>query len=278
MGGLRSSACSVFTATMILVAAAGGIVHAQSPAAAAKAATPATSTAPAIEPGVIDELNKMGAYLRSQNMFTLQVDGTIDEVLLSGQKIQFGGKLTYKYRKPNGLFLSMDTDRQQRQFFFDGKTFTMYAPRMHFYASNEAPTTVKELISDLDTKYGIELPIADLFLWGTDASNVAAIKSGIDVGPAHINGTVCEHFAFRQENVDWQIWIQQGDKPLPRKLVITTTDDDANPQYVATLSWDTSTAVPESVFSFTPPKDAHRIRFAPSEASTATIKEPDHVQ
>ena len=277
MGGLRKFGRGVFAASVILIATVGGVAYAQSPKAAT-ASPAAAGTPPSIEPGVLDELNKMGAYLRSQNMFTLQVDGTIDEVLLSGQKIQFGGKLIYKYRKPDGLFLSMDTDRQQRQFFFDGKTFTMYAPRMHFYASNEAPATVKELIHDLDTKYGIELPIADLFLWGTDAANVAAIKSGIDVGPARINGTVCEHFAFRQENVDWQVWIQQGDKPLPRKLVITTTDDDAKPQYVATLSWDTATKVPESVFSFTPPKDVHRIRFAPSEATAAAIEEPGHVQ
>ncbi|WP_266181070.1 DUF2092 domain-containing protein [Dyella humicola] len=227
---------------------------------------------------MLDELNKMGAYLRTLNMFTLQVDTTLDEVLLSGQKLQFGGKLTYKYRKPNGLFLNLDTDRQQRQFFFDGKTFTLYSPRLHFYASTPAPATVKELLSDLKNKFGIELPISDLFLWGTDAANVSAIKSAIAVGPARINGAVCEHFAFRQEGVDWQLWVRQGDKPLPCRLVITTTDDDAKPQYAATFTWDASTPVPESAFSFTAPKDAHRIRFATTDATADTAKEPGHVQ
>ena len=277
MGSLRSFCPRVFAATVIFIAAVCGVSYAQSPAAP-PAGAPAMSAAPAIEPGVLDELNKMGAYLRTQSMFTLQVDGTIDEVLLNGQKIQFGGKLLYKYRKPNGLFLSQESDRQQRQFFFNGKTFTLYSPRMGFYASTPAPPTVKELISDLDTKYGIELPISDLFLWGTNAANVAAIKSGIDVGPARIGGVACEHFAFRQEGVDWQVWIQQGDKPLPRKLVITTTDDDAKPQYAAMLAWDTSTKVPESVFSFTPPKDVHRITFATMNASVSAAKEQGHVQ
>ncbi len=277
MGSLRSLGSGVFVAATIVAALAGGRSFAQSPTAA-PATKPATDEAPAIEPGVLEALDKMGAHLRTLNMFTLQVDGTLDEVLLSGQKLQFGGKLTYKYRKPNGLFLNQDTDRQQRQFFFDGKTFTLYSPRMHYYASAPAPATVKELISDLQTKFGIELPVADLFLWGTDAAKVSAIKTAIDVGPARINGAVCEQFAFRQEGVDWQLWIRQGDKPLPCRLVITTTDDDAKPQYAATFSWDTSTTVPESAFTFTAPKDARRIRFATMDATADTAKEQGHVQ
>ena len=277
MGSLRSLGPGVFAAAAIVVALAGDATFAQS-ATAPAATTPAAGEAPAIEPGVLDELNRMGTYLRTLNMFTLQVDTTLDEVLLSGQKLQFGGKLTYKFRKPNGLFLNLDTDRQQRQFFFDGKTFTLYSPRMHFYASTPAPATVKELVGDLKDKYGIELPIADLFLWGTDAAKVSAIKSAIAVGPARINGAVCEQFAFRQEGVDWQLWIRQGDKPLPCRLVIVTTDDDAKPQYSATFSWDTTTAVAESAFSFTAPKDAHRIRFTPTNATADTAKEQGHVQ
>jgi len=218
----------------------------------------------------------MGAYLRTLNMFTLNVTGSRDEVLLNGQKIQFEGKLTYKYRRPNGLFLSHDTDRVQRKFYFNGKNFTLYAPRMHYYATGPAPATVKDLASDLESKYDIELPLADLFMWGTDETSTAAIKNAIDVGPAHINGVACEQFAFRQEGVDWQIWVEHGAKPLPRKLVIVTTDDDAKPQYEAELNWDTTTAVPESAFTFTPPKDAHRITFATADGSADAAKEKGH--
>jgi len=273
MGRLRRFGPRVFVATVILVASVCCVSSAYPPATPPTSA-PAASAAPAIEPGVLDELNRMGAYLRTLNMFTLQIDGTIDEVLLSGQKVQFGGKAVYKFHKPDGLFLSLDTDRQQREFYFNGKTFTLYSPRMHFYASTPAPATVRELMNDLDKKYGIQLPISDLFLWDTDAARQDAIKSGIDVGPARINGAVCEQFAFRQAGVDWQVWIQHGDTPLPRKLVITTTDDDAQPQYVAVLTWDMTTRVPESAFSFTPPKDAHRITFATVDATAASaVKE-----
>lgn len=239
---------------------------------------PATTATPDIEPGVLDELSKMGAYLRTLTSFTLEVDGTKDEVLLNGQKIQFGGKLTYKFRKPDGLFLNQDTDRQQRQFFFNGKTFTLYSPRMHYYATVPAPATVAELIGEIHDKFGIELPVSDLFTWGTDAANTAAIKNAIDVGPARINGVACEQLAFRQEGVDWQIWIQQGDKPLPRKLVITTTDDDARPEYEAVFTWQTGAKVGSSDFDFTPPKDAHRINFAGMSASEDAAKENRHVQ
>lgn len=276
MSSFRTPPLLAASLVTLAIASTCGISLAQSPPAASKA--PATDATPDIEPGVLDELSKMGTYLRTLGSFTLQVDGTKEEVLLNGQKLQFGGKLIYKYRKPDGLYLSQDTDRQQREFYFNGKTFTLYAPRMHYYAAVPAPPTVKELIGELHEKFDIELPVSDLFTWGTDAANTAAIKNAIDVGPARINGVACEQLAFRQDGVDWQIWIERGDKPLPRKLVITSTDDDAKPQYQAVFNWDTTAKVPASAFTFAPPKDARRINFAGMSATSSASKENGHDQ
>ena len=111
----------------------------------------------------------------------------------------------------------------------------------------------------LETKYDIRLPLSDLFRWGTEAKGHPEIKEAIHVGPALVGEIPCNHFAFRQEGVDWQIWVQKGDAPLPIKLVITTTDDEARPQFVSVLDWNVAPALSNDMFTFDPPKDAYKI-------------------
>ena len=56
-----------------------------------------------------------------------------------------------------------------------------------------------------------DMPLVDLFLWGSPQSTADRyITSAIDIGPSSVDGTTCEQYAFRQDGLDWQIWIQQG--------------------------------------------------------------------
>jgi len=82
----------------------------------------------------------------------------------------------------------------------------------------------------------VEVPLVDLFYWGSERNRTSDVTSAIDVGPSQVNDVTCEHFAFRQDGVDWQVWIQRGDFPLPRKLIITTTSDDARPQFSSVMT------------------------------------------
>ena len=216
-------------------------------------------TAPAIEPGVIEALDKMGAYLRTINNFEVRAQASIDEVLESGQKLQFESTVHIRAKRPEHLWIEVVSDRKHRQFFFDGKTFTIWGPRNKYYASAPVSGTLAELADRLETKYDIRLPLSDLFRWGTEAKGHPEIKGAIHVGPALVGDIPCNHFAFRQEGVDWQIWIQKGDAPLPIKLVITTTTDEARPQFASVLDWNIAPALSNDMFTFEPPKDAYKI-------------------
>ena len=79
------------------------------------------------------------------------------------------------------------------------------------------------------------------------------------IGPSEIGGVTCGHYAFRQDGLDWQVWIQMGDYPLPRKLVLTTMTDEARPQYVATFTWNLAPSFNDAAFTFVPPKGAGRV-------------------
>lgn len=232
---------------------------AQSSPAPAVPSAPSAASAADLEPEALDALDKMGAYLRTLNSFEIQSQATLEEVLYSGQKLQFDNTIRLRVRRPDRLWAEVASDRKTRQFFYDGKTFTLYGPRNRLYASVPAPATLRELVAAIETKYGIILPLADLFRWGTDPTRREDFYAASWIGPATIHDTPCNQLAFREQGLDWQVWIQKGDSPLPRKLVITTTDDPAMPQYVAVLDWNLAPALNDKMFTFEPPPDAHRI-------------------
>jgi hypothetical protein len=87
-----------------------------------------------------------------------------------------------------------------------------------------------------------------------------------------VDGTSCEQYAFRQDGLDWQVWIQQGDYPLPRKLVLTTLDDDARPRHSQILTWNLAPSFNEAAFTFDPPKGAQKIAIAEATPSANNEK------
>jgi hypothetical protein len=235
----------------LLLLSTGGLAVAQQAGAQAK---------PAIEPGVFEALDKMGAYLRTLSSFEIQAHSTTDEVLLSGQKLQFDSTVHIRAEMPDRFWMEIASDRKQRQYFYDGKTFTIWGPRNQMYATAPVTGTLGEIHTRLEERFGLGLPLADLFTWGGEpGKGHPNIKEAIYVGPDHVGNVPCDHYAARQEGVDWQLWIQKGASPLPIKLVITTTDDDAQPQYVSVLDWNVAPALNAAMFTFEPPAGANKI-------------------
>lgn len=227
----------------------------------------AEATAPAVEPEALDALHRMGNYLRTLETFSVRADSTLDEVTDDGMKLQFAGTLSGAIRRPDRFVLEVDTDRKHRRFTYDGKSLTMYDTRGGYYTTIPAPPTIRETLDEVSDRYDIQLPLMDLFSWGEDPSSEQAIREAAIIGPSDVKGVTCDHVAVRQENVDWQVWIQQGDRPLPRRIVITTLSDPQQPQYTATLTWNTDPKFTPSTFLFTPPSNAHKIDIERPEAS-----------
>jgi hypothetical protein len=226
------------------------------------------SKEPAIDPDAMGALNKMGVYLRTLKSFQVTADVTTDNVLDDWQTIQFSTKVDIVAARPNRLRMEVTGDGGHQFYFFDGRNFTIFAQIINYYATVPAPQTIAELTDNLSNKYGIELPLVDLFEWGTNDSNIKKIKAAIDINPSTVDGVTCEQYAFRQEGVDWQLWVQLGQFPLPRKLVIRILTDDAKPQHREVLTWNLAPSFSEDAFTFDPPADAHRISLAEVKAQS----------
>jgi hypothetical protein len=212
-----------------------------------------------IDPDAVAEVKKMSAYLRTLKSYQIIDDVTEDDVLEDGLIVQHESKVDYLLARPNRLRIDVTSDERHRLYLYDGKNFTVWARLVNYYATVPAPPTIGELIDNVNEKYDIDLPLYDLYNWGTKEDDVNKIKTAVDVGPSAVNGVTCEHYAFHQEGVDWQIWIQLGEFPLPRKLVITTLTDDARPQHSDTLTWNLAPSFNDGAFAFDPPADAKRV-------------------
>jgi hypothetical protein len=215
---------------------------------------------PAIDPDAMESLRKMGAFLREQQKFSVRSAMTTDDQLASGQKVQFAGTVELMVRRPDRMRADLRSDLKDQRFYYDGKTFTMFGERVGYYASFDAPPTLAELKTVLE-KRGIDLPLADLFYWGSDQDKSNEVTAATFVGTSTVEGTACNHYAFRQKDVDWELWVQQGQQPLPRKVVITTTSEKTRPQHSMVLTWDLSPQLGDDLFAFVPPPQAHRIDF-----------------
>ncbi len=247
----------IFGSGMLLIA-----VAALSPQMPAQQAAAENSN---VEPAATDALNRMGAYLRSLKAFEVNGEGTTEVVLIDGLKVQHNRKTNLLARFPDRLRAQIDSDDGSKFYLFDGKSFTLFARDEGYYATVAAPDTVGKLADQLE-KYDIQVPLVDLFLWGRPGNTPPKLTAALDIGPSSIEGITCEQYAFRQEGLDWQIWIQLGEYPLPLKMVLTTTTDEARPQHSMTLSWNLAPSFNESAFVFDPPAGTNKIVFAGGES------------
>jgi hypothetical protein len=226
------------------------------PAAQAQTAAPAAAAPNPVDPASVQALKDMGAHLQTLKRFSVTTDLSGERVLADGQKLTHNASATMDVARPDRLRATMRTPRAQRVLVFDGTNATLYTPALKVYSTVELDDTLAGLVERLENRFGIEVPLSDLFVWGTPAAPLDKIESAMNAGQDVIGDDLCDHYAFRQGKVDWQIWITTGAKPLPRKVVITNRSDEARPQSVSLIAWNLNPGFNDAVFRFVPPKGA----------------------
>ena len=216
-----------------------------------------------VDPASIQALKDMGAYLQTLKRFRVVNELTGERVLSDGEKLQHTARADMDVVRPNKLHVVMRSARSERELIYDGATVTLYTPAQKYYSTVEFNGDLGQLVDRLEERYRVQLPLQDLFLWGTPAAPLDKIESAMNAGQDIVGGDICDHYAFRQGMIDWQLWIQAGDRPLPRKLVITNRSDEARPQSVSLIDWNLKPAFKDSIFTFVPPKGATKAEIVP---------------
>lgn len=257
----------LFLSAAILLALTVPIAAQESAAPEASADTAAISRQ-AVSPAAQAVLDRMTRYLRGLQTFSIETHASRDEVVSLGYKLQNNERSVVVVQRPNKLRAEISGDIRNRTIVYDGTGLTMYSPDDAVFARTEAPDTLAELIGVL-LDIGVEMPLIDVLYQATAGTLTDDVRGGILIGESTIDGVACDHLAFRQANVDWQLWVEQGVRPLPRKILITTRYEVGDPQYQAILHWNLKPRIRKSTFEFAPPKGVTEIPLD-TPASTAS--------
>ncbi len=223
------------------------------------------ATGPSVEAEADRILREMGEYLKTAEEFTFKAEVVYDEIV-GEQKVLFGAAGQLSIRRPDRFNAEVDGDQQRRRVVFDGETVTVFDALKNVYAVVQASPEIDTALDRLYEVYGSSVPIADLFYADPYRTLIEHVESGFVVGKHSVNGTRCNHLAFMQEGIDWQIWIEDGPRPVPRRLVITYIDQPGEPQYFAELShWNFQPRLSDHYFTFRPPIDSDEIEFLPPQ-------------
>jgi hypothetical protein len=225
---------------------------------------PPSTAEPAIAPQARDALVRMTDYLRSLESFSVHEDITRDQVINGDLKVQKSGTAEVLIaRKPDRARADLvwDDEDRSRSVFYDGKTLTEFFPAKNFYAQMSAPGTLRETVEMAQVRYGVEFPLADFLRAASGGDLTRDLVGAGYVGRSRVGGDEVEHYAYRTKDYDYQLWLETGDKPLPRKVVIVSKTRPRQPQFSAVLTWDLSPAMEGTRFDFTPPEGATKIPF-----------------
>ncbi len=215
-----------------------------------------------IDPFVEDILRRTCGSLADAREFSFTAQVTYDEVLTSGQKLQFGGSVKSAVRRPDRIRTSWNGDLDSSVLWFDGAALTMYEPSLNVYATAPAPGPVDSLLDFMVQRLGFSLPLSDFYYSDPFPGLVDRVLEAFYVGKDRVDDASCHHLAMTQEDIDWQVWIEEGERPLLRKITITYKKLPGAPQYTAILSnWNFNPDLSEDFFSFQPPEGAEKIEF-----------------
>jgi len=235
------------------------------------AAVPSTVRAQwdGIDPAAVARLESAIDFLAAQKMFTVDTESSLEAVLTTGQKIEFDFVVSLAVQRPNELRAERHGELVEQVFFYDGTSLTLFNPKEGYYATVAAPSTFGQMIDFAREKLDLVLPAGDLISEDALEILMGDVTTAFIFGEAVIGGVRCDHLAFRNPDTDWQIWIQQGDEPLIRKMVITSADIVGQPEFRIVMdSWDLGPSFPAGYFSFVAPKGATAIEFLPVVAGS----------
>ena len=205
-------------------------------------------------------LKAMSDYQAAQTAISFDYDATLEVVTDDSQKLALASSGTVTLNRPDKIRATRAGGFVDVETLFDGKTLTLLGKNANKYTQLEVPGTIEHLIDELKDKYDRPLPAADLLMSNSYAELMQDVYDSKDLGSGVINGAECDFLAFRQDEVDFQIWIAQGDQPHPCKYVVTSRQVPDGPQYsVEFRNWKTGSEVAMDDFAFHSPANAEKI-------------------
>ena len=231
---------------------------------------------PLFDPKAREILQNMCGFMKSQQDFSFKAEVTDDRLSDNGEPVQYSFDLQAYVRRPDRLRIKGEGDNVNKDFIYDGKTFTLYDKTRNVYATEEVPADIEGALAVASSKYNLTIALADM----ASAKLCEHIANGISnvryEGMHNVHGVPAHHFSFDRGDVRFQIWVATGDRPMLEKVVITREGLPYSPQWTAYITeWNFEPQLQDDQFAFVPPQGAEKIDFAPLQTSLSPAPIPE---
>jgi hypothetical protein len=227
----------------------------------------------AIGPDAAEALARMGKTL-SAKQFSFQSRTFRSYAGPNGELLHIAHTTKTIYDRPARLSVRVTGDDGSIRIVYDGKTLVLYAAEAKQYVSVPVTGNIEKALDFLEERTGTDFPLADLLSDDAAGAVASGITSGGKVGTSRIDDVRCNHFFFQQatDDVELELWLEDNERALPRRVVVTYRSLPGRPIFIAELSdWDFSVQPSDRDFVFQPPAGVTEVELKAS-ATTATPK------
>ena len=225
--------------------------------AAAVAPTESQQEAAAIVKGMSD-------YLAGLKSFSCTSRNGYDALQPSGRMIEFGETRRMTLARPDRLRIEeVSSDGSSDLALFDGKLMTVFNADANVFAQAQQPGSVDDALLYFVRDLHMRMPMAQLLSSRVRTEFPALVRKVDYVESTDLRGIAAHHIAGSTDSVDFQLWIAEGERPLPLRVVIRYIHEPGQPQFWSEFTdWNTSPKLSGSTFQLALPKDARKIAFA----------------
>lgn len=220
-----------------------------------------------IDAGAIDGVRRMSATLAAAPSFTVRITTTREAVLPNGQVVLLSGTTGVAARRPDRLIATVGSDLGNFAVLYDGTQATVFEPTANVYARTPMTGPLADAVAKIEDELRLAMPIRPLLAADPFALLMTPPPTaGVIVGRSFIGDTPVDHFAFRNAEADWEIWLEATPHALPRRVSFIRRIDDRPIRITLTFDeWALGATLPDAVFAFTPPPGAVAASPSPPE-------------
>ena len=216
----------------------------------------------------------MTKFMNSLPQFYISGSASYDKVYQDNNKLQYSFDFDYYVKRPGEFQINLEGDLQNKQILFNGKNLTVYDEDKAVYASIDTPPTIDAALDKAANEYGLSLAILDVARSDFASNLLKDVLKSAYVGMSKVGDIPCHSVAFAKSDRNFQLWIEDGERPFLRKVVITFKSNPAMPTWIVEISdWNLSPVLPEGWSTFVAKPGMQKIKFLkPSEKSAAAAK------
>ena len=211
----------------------------------------------------IEVIKSMSAYSSKQDQLVIRGTSFTDARLEAGLIVSNATETEMIIDRPGSLYISSFDGHDKHEIYFHEGLVSVYSSENKFYGQARIPVEIEAAANFALDELDLEAPFLDLIyrdVGGQLADSQDAIYYLTD--KSRIDGVDCHHIAIRGLEVDIQLWIAEGDRPILRRVIITSKWEGGAPRFIGNMDWDTTPKIDPKTFKFKPPEGSTDIGFA----------------